>query len=165
MKKHWWKDVDFEEHNRFVEEFHGESDRAAAVLGGAFMDNKLKQLICRLLIDDPKRVNPLFDVMGPFASFYARIEVSYALGLTTLEEYQDLHKIRKIRNHFAHHLDGPRFTDRSVIRWASGLHLAKGIGQEDPETKGQYVRRLFLLTIAIYSFQFDLRNIKRVKGP
>jgi len=152
-------------HGKFVEEFHGESDRAAAVLAGAYMDNILQQLIYRFLIDDQKRVSSLFKGMGPLASFFARIEVAYALGLLTIEEHEDIHIIRRIRNHFAHHIDGPKFADKSVISSASRLHWAKEIRPEEPETKGQYTRRLFLLTVAILSFQLGSRNIKRVKGP
>jgi hypothetical protein len=44
----------------------------------------------------------LFGVYGPLSSFAAKIDLAYALGITTDAVNVDLNKIRKIRNLFAH---------------------------------------------------------------
>lgn len=44
----------------------------------------------------------LFTNLGPFASFSAKIDVAYAMGLVGTNLQQDLHLTRKIRIKFAH---------------------------------------------------------------
>lgn len=44
----------------------------------------------------------LFTNLGPFASFSAKIDVAYAMGLVSANLQQDLHLTRKIRIKFAH---------------------------------------------------------------
>jgi hypothetical protein len=48
----------------------------------------------------------LFDAYGPIATFAAKIDLTLALGITTEATHKELHKMRKIRNAFAHSRDG-----------------------------------------------------------
>jgi hypothetical protein len=49
-----------------------------------------------------RMTNRLFGAYGPISSFAAKIDMAYALGITTDEVNVELNKIRKIRNLFAH---------------------------------------------------------------
>jgi DNA-binding MltR family transcriptional regulator len=51
---------------------------------------------------DKKITGRLFKGYGPLGSFSAKIDLAYALNITTLEVHTELHKIRDIRNAFAH---------------------------------------------------------------
>jgi hypothetical protein len=44
----------------------------------------------------------LFEAYGPLSSFAAKIDLAFALEITTEAAYIELHKMRKIRNEFAH---------------------------------------------------------------
>ena len=80
------------------------SDRATAVLFGAFVDDHLGRLLRSIMradlnSDDARR---LFDPEGPFGSFSSRILGAYALKLIGPTTRADLDLIRLIRNAFAH---------------------------------------------------------------
>jgi hypothetical protein len=44
----------------------------------------------------------LFDAYGPINTFAAKIDIAYALDITNDATHQELNKMRKIRNEFAH---------------------------------------------------------------
>jgi hypothetical protein len=71
---------------------------------------------------DKKLAGRLFKGYGPLSSFSAKIDLAYALKVTTLEIHNELHKIRDIRNAFA--LDagcvfGMRWRSRFLFRAVS----------------------------------------------
>jgi hypothetical protein len=53
----------------FLEEFRRESDRAAAILGAAYLDEELLQLLTEFLIDDENEVRELVDNEKPLGAF------------------------------------------------------------------------------------------------
>ena len=77
-----------------------ESDRAGAILCAVTLDETLKELLGSALISNyPKDI---FKNHGPLATFSARINMAYSMGLISQNEYRELHLIRKVRNEFAH---------------------------------------------------------------
>jgi hypothetical protein len=44
----------------------------------------------------------LFDAYGPVSTFAAKIDLAHALGITSEAAHKELHKMRKMRNAFAH---------------------------------------------------------------
>jgi len=80
-----------------------ETDRAAALLGAAYIDNYLADMFrVRLHADSQGR---LFGRGGPLSSFASKIDLAYGLGWLSVDVWTDLHVIRKIRNDFAHNPD------------------------------------------------------------
>jgi len=72
-------------------------------VAAAILDQELERAI-RLSLpncnsDMAKR---LFGEFGPFGSFSAKIDVAHALGITSDFIYQELQKVRKMRNMFSH---------------------------------------------------------------
>lgn len=100
--------------NEFLKEFQGESDRAAAVLGAAFLDIHLERLLESFFVEGhPKITSEVLD-RGSAGTFAARIKMALCLGLLTEEEYADLELIREIRNAFAHDLQGVAFSNNEI---------------------------------------------------
>jgi hypothetical protein len=95
-------------------EFAGASDRAAAIVAGAFLDEVLQELLCSFLVKDPKGDLKLFEGTGALATFSAKIEMSFRLGLVSKEEHRVLHAVRGIRNDFAHKLLDISFKTKSI---------------------------------------------------
>lgn len=95
-------------------EFLGASDRAAAIVGGAFVDEILTELLKGFLVTDVASDNKLFSGSGPFATFSSKIDVAYRMGLISKSEHGCIHTIRSIRNVFAHQMDGALFTAQSI---------------------------------------------------
>ena len=91
--------------NSLVDAYDGESDRAAALLAGSFVETFLGSILEDLFVRDDKHMRAIFKGHGPLSSFSARAELLYAMGFLTDVMWNDLKFIRKIRNHFAHHPD------------------------------------------------------------
>lgn len=81
-----------------------ESDRAVAVLGPAYADTLLEDLLRAFLLEG-KSSDALLGVEGALGSFSSRINLAHALGLIRDGTHHDLELIRRIRNDFAHRVD------------------------------------------------------------
>ena len=87
---------------RMVREFDGESQRGAALVAAALLDLNLEDLLRAYLVDDREEVEYLLGT--GLQSYGARIRISYALGLISADESNDLRIIQTVRNYFAHNL-------------------------------------------------------------
>ncbi|WP_426687216.1 hypothetical protein [Rhodanobacter ginsengiterrae] len=85
-----------------VEEMSGESDRAVAVVGAAWVEEAIGKAIESFLENHSEAKQRLFNGAGPLATFSAKIDLARLLGLMTDAIHSDLHTVRKIRNDFAH---------------------------------------------------------------
>lgn len=83
----------------FTDTLQQESDRACAVLAGAFIDATLEDFFRARMIG--RIPNTIFDASAPLRSFSAKIDLAYALGWISRSELADLHTVRRIRDAFA----------------------------------------------------------------
>ena len=88
------------------------SARATAIVGAAQLDYLLEQVLRHHMIAKPEE--SLFGAYGPLSSFSAKIDLAKSLGILTKGEASDLHRVRKIRNVFAHSLQEVSFRDQSI---------------------------------------------------
>jgi DNA-binding MltR family transcriptional regulator len=103
--------------NLFLQEFQNESDRGAALLGAAMIDDYLRRVITAYLIDRKKIVRELLiGGNAPLSTFSARNKMAYCLGLISRCEYFNIDTIRDIRNKFAHQLHGLSFDDKEIVK-------------------------------------------------
>jgi Mannitol repressor len=109
-------------YNDFVGRFHDETDRAAAVLAGGYLDAFLGDAIRSVLVPGD-RVESLFDGQGPLRSLGNKIALACALGLATDALARDMDLIRRIRNHFAHHIWDATFDMSPVCDWCSQIEV------------------------------------------
>lgn len=130
----------------FGEEFRAESDRAAAILGAALLDECLRQLLASFLVDDSTKVDKLL-IAGPLGTFWSRRLAAYCLGLIGEDEYHDLEIIGQIRNDFAHDLHGLSFSSQSVSDRCGELRFPKRLrlGAELSPPRGRFTLSLGLL--------------------
>ena len=92
-------------------------DRAMAILGGAFLDERLYHLLDNFIVEDLSSKELIDKVLD----FSARIDFSYSLGLIGAGMKKDLHHVRKIRNSFAHDLQGRSFSDDDIKSHCAAL--------------------------------------------
>ena len=130
-----------------MEEIKTQSDRAAAIVAAAFIDERLRQYLSRFLIDKPKEVEELFGFDRPLGSFGSRIRVAYCLGLLDDNEYHDLKIIQDVRNAFAHELHGLTFADPWVAQRCRELMLITR-GVDRSVYANDAPRNIFLHTVA-----------------
>jgi DNA-binding MltR family transcriptional regulator len=112
--------------NAFLVEFQQESDRGAALLGAAMIDDCLRKIIVDFLIDKKKVVEDLVDGgYAPLSTFSARAKIVYCLGLISQCEYFNIDIIRAVRNKFAHQLHGLTFNDSEIVKLCRKLKYEK----------------------------------------
>ncbi len=99
----------------FYEEFVTETDRAAVILGAAKIDDILSRiLVARLVCAVDEKSDELLSANAPLGTMSARIDMVFRLGLISKDLRRFLHLIRKVRNTFAHDLEGCSFETPSV---------------------------------------------------
>ena len=97
-------DIALKKQLALIEELEGQSDRAAAIVGAAWIEESLTIAIEDALAKDAKAWHRLFGPNGPLDSFSAKIDLGKLLDLMTDSIRSDLHIVRDIRNEFAHHI-------------------------------------------------------------
>lgn len=102
-------------------------DRATAINGGCLINLYLDILFTVVMVNDPPIVKDVLDGggHGPLSSFAAKTKVAYALSLIDEETMEDLDRIRKIRNEFAHSVKTVSFKDSPVREYCKELSTAK----------------------------------------
>lgn len=159
---------DKKDFNLFLSEFQRESDRAAAVLAGSYLDSVLESLLRKSFIENFIQINKLFRGTGPLNSFSSKIMLTEAFGLISKDEASDLNKIRYIRNEFAHRAHGLSFTDQSIKDRCDSFICVKNKFEELPIVDREYPREprmLFNLATTLLGFNitYQLRRLGRVQ--
>ena len=78
--------VDLNDYQKLVETYHNESDRAAALLAGSFVEHYLAEYLKTCYFVRDSNINDLFDGFGPLASLAQRISIAYVLGAIEKEQ-------------------------------------------------------------------------------
>ena len=117
-------------------ELEKQTDRGAAIIACAILDEFLTEAIENRLLMNKRVADRLFNYEknGPLAHFAAKIDVGFAIGILKSEMWNDLHLIRRIRNHFAHRSEALKFSDTKISRLCSELLTAKS-SLKDPRER------------------------------
>jgi len=150
--------------NSFLTEFQEESDRAAAVLGPAMLDELLKDLLNATFVshDVGKK---LTGNMMPIGTLSARITLAQAIGLISELEARDLHRMRNIRKKFAHQLHGLSFDTQSIRDSCDNFALVQD-SKQVPTNLGffedypQHARATFNLAVTLMIFKLKARIVE-----
>ena len=108
---------------RFMSDLEKETDRGAALVAAAFIDDVLKSMLIAKFVDRPKNVKQFLEYPRPLSTFSSRIELAYLLGLIGPKMYKGLKQIQKIRNDFAHSHKSLSFEDVKVSKKCEELNL------------------------------------------
>jgi DNA-binding MltR family transcriptional regulator len=107
--------VDIEKIGRVLDEVRASSDRAAAILLFALIDDLTIFHFSRYLNHDIRGgVASLFEANGMLSTANNRFTLAAAMFWIDQETYADLHIVRKIRNHFAHETEISSFDHERV---------------------------------------------------
>jgi DNA-binding MltR family transcriptional regulator len=85
-----------------MKEFHDQADRVVAIVGAAYLDSALDELLRAVLIESRDEVDKLLGHYGVLGANGARCQLAYCLGLITGDQCADMKTIARIRNKFAH---------------------------------------------------------------
>ena len=117
------------------------SDRAVAIVGPAFLDTLLTELLVNFLIDDEKEVARLMRPDGPLGTFAEKVSGCYCLGLIGETIKSDLRLVAKVRNRFAHDIRAS-VSDEQIKSWRHALQWHRKSLMSDPPS-GATARDLF----------------------
>ena len=136
----------------------GETDRGCALMAAAFIDDSLKLLLKRNLVDDENALDDLFDHNGPLGTFSGKINLSYSMGFIPKNVKRDLHILRKIRNDFAHTAEQIGF-DNGVI--SSRCHsLALHGRRADSSARTKFTSSMTGLLMAVEEAVLNSRAVE-----
>lgn len=134
-------------------ELQKETDRGVAILAAAMLDEKLKTILSNFLIQGVQSDALLKGSNAPIGTFSAKLNMAFAVGLISSDEYHDAEIIRRIRNDFAHKFDFAfSFENQSVAARCNNF-LNKKHGLE-----GQNPRTLFVVTAAFLAYSLMFRD-------
>jgi hypothetical protein len=120
------------------------NDRAVAVIGPAYLDNLLYEVLSAFLVEEDKESEKLLEPEGALGAFGSRIRACYCLGLIGDVVMSDLRCIGKIRNRFAHRVTAS-FADDDVVSWCKALRWHRvSLGEPHP---GATARDLFQVDV------------------
>lgn len=99
-----------------ITELNDQSDRGAAIVGVAWVEEELQAAIESFLEKDKKAWDRLFGRSGPLASLSSKIDLARLLGMSSKIITSDMHILRDIRNEFAHTVAAK---DNTVLTFSS----------------------------------------------
>lgn len=126
------------EFTAFLDELNKESERGAALIAGAMLDDLLERSIRSFLLDHEEVVRLLKGFNAPLGTLSARALVAFALGVISEREYRECERLRKIRNVFAHNVHAS-FSDQNVKDMCANLdYSAKDYENVVVGARGQF---------------------------
>lgn len=100
-------------------------ERALVLTLAAFAEDTLGDLISAFLIPSAASRSLVTGFNAPLGNFSSRIKASYALGLITKGQFDDLQHLREIRNKFSHTWKPISFDDLSVAGHIKGIRFSR----------------------------------------
>ena len=131
------------------------SDTSIVLLGGAFIENVLRDAVAANLVESESGHKVLFRRNGPFSNFDSLILIAYAIGVIDKETRHDLTAIRHIRNAFAH---APRELSIGMVEITAvcdSMHVARGaLGESSttPQKRLSYCIKALILLLMSKAF-------------
>ena len=156
------------EYKKFSAHYKNESDRAVVLLASSYLDEILERLLSKRLVPC-KRTKALFSGYAPLATFSARIDIAFAVGIIPGHLARDLHIIRKLRNLCAHKADKLEFSSEEITQLCNSLSHSHGPPRTDGSTGSKIndARVIFLNSIFFCNLHMncELTRITEIKAP
>lgn len=146
----------FEQAIALVQEIENQTDRGAAIVGAAWVEEELYAAAKSFLEQDNKAWDRLFRKSGPLSSFSAKIDLARLLGIISAVIASDLHIIRDVRNEFAHSvLDrnnlAPSFSAPHIKDKCLALRCVEHEKHHDP--RAAFIRACAVLNSDLYLYK------------
>jgi hypothetical protein len=114
-------------------ELREDSDRSCVIVAAAILEQILGDLLRGCLVPNSSSQDTLFDgPNAPLATFSSRIDFAFRIGLLSHQFARDLHLILRIRNSFAHSIEGCSFENAGVQDQVKELLKSMNLPGRDP---------------------------------
>jgi len=145
------REDDLNDFSAFLKEFQDETDRGAALVGAALLDQKLADTLRGFMVKSPAADELLDGGAASIGSFSARIKAAFALGLIDVHERHECDLIRKVRNEFAHRTHGTTFADSKISALCNALEsdLPGGASSFDGNARAIFINAVVLTVLRL----------------
>ncbi|MEB9416023.1 MltR family transcriptional regulator [Bacillus cereus] len=109
----------------FEKELENSSDRGLVLVSGSIIDELLGELLKAFLINSKSIEKDLFKGNGVLATFEAKIQMSYYLGLISKNEKSNIIYLQRVRNKFAHQFIDITFENDAISNVCSNFEIPK----------------------------------------
>ena len=106
-----------------VKEIHQQTDRGAALIAAAYLEESLVVAIKSRTNRHEAIENRLYKGAGPLASFSAKIDLGLLLGIYEPKVHQFLRTVKDIRNAFAHNPKPMNFGTKKIAALCAKIDL------------------------------------------
>ncbi len=117
-----------------VEEIEKQTDRAAALIASAYVEERLLLAIQARTNRYEKIEKDFYRGAGPLGSFSAKIDLGLLLGVYEPRIHQMLHTIRNIRNEFAHQPKPRDFNSQRIGDLCDNIAVRVKLGMTEATT-------------------------------
>ena len=146
----------------FVSELKKETDRGLPLVGTVLIDEKLGEILKAFFIDGKISTKLLQEPTSPLATFSAKIDICFALGLIDDFEFYEINILRRIRNEFAHKRHGISFETGKIKDLCSNLRVKELDGFSTNDPKLTYMVAVSFIALRIYNRSERIKNEKRI---
>lgn len=129
----------FEASNRLNEITRALDERGLVLTLAAFAEEALGDLLGQFMLPGDAANSLLNGFNAPLGTLSARIKAACALGLLTKRQEENLDRLRRIRNEFAHSWEPITFDNQAVASHIAALHFTPLVS-DFPDTKIRKVR-------------------------
>jgi mannitol operon repressor len=158
---------DQKEFSAFLHEFQSETDRGAALVGAAMIDERLSGTLRSFMVSKSAAAQMLEETGAPLGTFSSRIKATYALGLIDAHERHEINLIRKVRNEFAHRTHGTDFNDPEILKFCRTLLSVPpgGVASYLHGTRGLFINAVILMVLRLtYRSEWVAREKRTTKS-
>lgn len=149
------------------EEFHGGGDRSCVISACSIVDHLLGEILKDFLLPNPNSRDPLFDEpTAPLSNFSSRINMAFRLGLIGNRLSRDLHKLRKIRNDFAHSFESRSLSEQAYQDRVNAVISSLELEEKAPKMFDKpydSVRGRFIICIILILVHLECINEQRLR--
>jgi hypothetical protein len=142
-------------------------DRAKAIVGAAYVENNLALAVLARLrfLQEPGQKHLYDSEYAAMRDFSAKIDIGWALNLYDAKPREDLHRIRKMRNKFAHELNVRSFDHPEVSIYCDKLIGVDYIDIPSGHTRPRSRRERYIDLVAHFGERFAMDSATFHRPP
>jgi DNA-binding MltR family transcriptional regulator len=133
-----------------------ETGRGCALLAVSFLEQSIEKCLSKKMIGSNKHKKVLFDFNGPLGNFSNKLSLAYSIGLFQKIEFEELQKIRQVRNLFAHSYEYITFESKELSEKVKHFKL-------NPKRSFKTNRSIFISTVFYLLGVFQGLEIKETE--
>lgn len=135
-----------------------ETDRGIAIIGGEFLSNELEEVLKIKLVGNNQLKKKLFQSNGPLNTFSSKIKMAYAMGIISKDVYNNLEKLRDIRNCFSHTYIDINFNTEEISKFIKKFeNLSPSLYEEEKELSN---KEKMINLISTYMGYFAVKKLE-----